>query len=350
MSWRADTEKVLAGDIGGTKTHIALFSGGKSRPSLKVIQTYSSGKFKGLDQIIERFIKVHPSPVKSACFAIAGPVVRGRCRATNLPWVVSERRMKSRFGWPHVQLINDLASTALAIPRLASREISPLNRARTQKGGPIGLVAPGTGLGEALLISHRGRHIPLATEGGHVDFPANTQEEAALWQYLHARLGHVSIERVVSGPGLFNIYSWLKDSGQYSEPRFMRRRIASGDPPEVIARAAIQGAPPICVAALNRFMAVLGAVAGNLALIGLTYGGLYLGGGIPPKILPALRQGPFMRAFTDKGRFQDLLKRIPVRVILNDKACLLGAAWAAFEREREGQEALFQNTGGTQSG
>ena len=324
---------VLAGDIGGTKTNLGIFLKGKRRPLLKAIETFSSREAPNLEKIIELFLERHKVSIASVCFGIAGPVVNGRCKTTNLPWDVSEDLIKSHFVWGRVRLINDLTATALAIPLLNSRELFPLNKAKALKGRNIGLVAPGTGLGEALLIYQEGRYTTVSSEGGHVDFSPNNKDEVKLWQCLHKRFGHVSTERVLSGPGLLNIYSWLKNSGQYKEPAWLAGKIKKGDPARVITEAAMNNKSPLCIKSLNMFVSIFGAVAGNLALIGMTIGGVYLGGGIPPKILNKLREDIFMNAFTDKGRFKDFMKRIPVRVILNDRTALLGAAHCAFEME-----------------
>jgi glucokinase len=322
---------ILAGDIGGTKTNLGLFVRGKRRPLLKVIETYASQGTLKFEHIIERFLERHGVSITSACFGIAGPVVNGRCKTTNLPWDVSEARIKGLFRWESVRLINDLAATAQGIPLLNRRELVYLNKARPRKGQSLGLIAPGTGLGTALLIYDEGRCISVSSEGGHADFSPNNEDEVKLWQYLHKRLGHVSIERVLSGPGLLNIYSWIKDSGRYKEPAWLARKIKDMDPARVITEAAINDKNPLCIEALNMFVSILGAVSGNLALTGMTTGGIYLGGGIPPKILSILKEGPFIKAFTNKGRFKDLLEKIPVRVILNDRAALLGAAFCALK-------------------
>ena len=329
-----DRTLVLAGDIGGTKTNLGLFVRGKRRPLPKVIESYSSSKAANLENIIKRFLERHHVSIANACFGIAGPVVNGRCKTTNLPWIVSEARIKKRFKWEHVRLINDLMATAHAIPLLHRNEVLALNRIKTRKGQNIGLIAPGTGLGESLLVFQNGQYIPISSEGGHADFSPNSEAEIKLWRYVHKRFGHVSIERVLSGPGLLNIYSWMKDSGQYKEPVWLVRKIKEMEPARVITEAAMNEKNPLCIAALNMFVSVLGAVSGNLALTGMTTGGVYLGGGIPPKVLPVLKKGIFMKAFTDKGRFRNYLEKIPVKVILNDKAALLGAAFRAFELER----------------
>lgn len=332
MAIAKDENIVLAGDIGGTKTRLGLFRRGKRRPLLKASETYPSREAPHLEDLVERFVEKHRASVTNGCFGIAGPVIKGRVRTTNLPWDVSERRMKDLFKWSHVKLINDLTATALAVPLLNSRELYALNRAKVRKDHNIAIIAPGTGLGQALLIFQDGKYIPVSSEGGHADFSPKNEAEVKLWYYLHKRFGHVSKERVLSGPGLVNIYTWLKESGHHKEPAWLAEDIREMDPARVITEAALDGKHVLCVESLNMFVSILGAVAGNLALTAMTTGGVYLGGGIPPKILPKLKESIFMQAFTNKGRFGDLLAKIPVRVILNDEAALLGAAQCAFDR------------------
>ncbi len=331
MTRRPIEKTFLAGDIGGTKTNIGLFASGKKRPRLKAAHTYSSVDAKGLETILERFFREHASSPGSAAFGIAGPVINGRSRTTNLPWVVSETRIRKHFGWKNVRLLNDLAATALSIPFLGRSQITALNRARGKKRGNIGVVAPGTGLGEALLVFRDHHYVPLSSEGGHVDFAPKTEEEVSLWRYLHGQFGHVSVERVLSGQGLVYIYRWLKESGRYQEPESLKERMETADPAEAITESALGSDLPLCRQALDHFVSILGAVCGNLALTAMTTGGIYLGGGIPPKILPALEEGLFLEAFRNKGRFQEFLEKVPVRVILDSKAALLGAAISAEE-------------------
>jgi glucokinase len=325
---------VLAGDIGGTKTNLGLFQMGKTRPSPRKMETYASRHAPNLEHIIGRFLDKHKATIASACLGVAGPVQGGRSKTTNLPWTISDYSIKKRFKWNHVTLINDLTATAYAIPLLTNRELHALNKAKGGKGHNLGLVAPGTGLGMALLIWMENQYFPVASEGGHADFGPNDLMQAELWAYLYERWGHVSEERVLSGSGLFNIYSWLRDSGRHTEPSWLAKKIKEMDPAKAISEAASDRKDPLCEEALEIFVSIFGAVAGNLALTGMTHGGVYLGGGIPPKILPKLDEGGFMQAFTNKGRFKDLLKKIPVRVILNDKAALLGAAHCAFEMQK----------------
>jgi glucokinase len=321
----------LAGDIGGTKTNIGLFERGARRPLLKALESYPSGTAAGLEEIIARFLKTHPARISCACFGVAGPVEKGRAITTNLPWEISESRVKKQFKWTRVCVVNDLAATAVAIPLLTGRETFGLNKGKTARKQNIGLVAPGTGLGMALLVWSGHRYVPVASEGGHADFGPNSPKESDLWRHLRRRFGHVSSERVLSGPGLCNVYGWLKDSGRFKEPQWLAERMNKTDPPRAIAEAALQKKSRLAAAALDTFVSVLGAVAGDLALTGTTRGGIYLGGGIAPKILPVLQSNGFLNAFLAKGRFRTFLEQIPVRVILNDKAALLGAASCAFE-------------------
>jgi glucokinase len=296
-----------------------------------VVETHLSREAKHVEELIERFRSRNDADVQSACFGIAGPVHNGICRTTNLPWLVSERGIRNRFKWPHVRLINDLVATALSVPLLRQWEVTALNRARLQRGQNIALLAAGTGLGQAFLVYHHGRHVPLASEGGHVDFAPGNEEEIKLWLYLRRRFGHVSPERVVSGPGLVNIYSWLREARRTQEPPWLKKMLREMDPGRVITETGLNNGHPLCSEAVRIFVSILGSIAGNLALTSTARGGVYLGGGIPPKILAAIRKGGFMEAFTSKGRFSDYMKGIPVRVILNERSALLGAASCAFQ-------------------
>ena len=324
---------ILAGDIGGTKTDLGLFRRGKKRPVLKVVETYPSRPASSLEHIVKSFLGKHQVRVSKACFGIAGPVIGGRVKTTNLPWEVSEARMKRQLQLSHVSLINDLTATALAVPFLSGKELFPLNKAKARKGENIAIMAPGTGLGTGFLIPWEGKYIPISSEGGHVDFAPNSRAEVELWQYLREEYGHVSIERVISGPGLVNIYLWLKDSGRYREPVWLARKFKEMEPAAAISEVGLADGHPLCVEALNVFVSVLGAAAGNLALTAMTTGGVYLGGGIPPKILPKLKEPLFIQSYKNKGRFTKVLEKIPVRVILNAKAALLGAAQCGFDSD-----------------
>ncbi len=320
---------VLAGDIGGTKTNLGLFLKGKERPVPKVIETFSSQNAPDLEHIIRQFLETHKMSVTHACFGVAGPVEIGKSKTTNLPWNISEDRIKKEFNFHRVKLVNDLTATAMAIPLLNQDQFFPLNQAGSIKDRNLALIAPGTGLGKAMLIYQNGRYLPVPSEGGHADFAPNSEAETELWRYLNQHYGHVSIERVVSGSGLVNIYNWLKDSGHLNEPIWLKQKLKEMDPAKVITEAALGSKDPVCIEAMDMFVSIFGAVAGNLALTGITTGGVYLGGGISPKILSKLKEDTFIEAFTNKGRFKRVLEKISVKVVLNDKAALIGAACCA---------------------
>jgi glucokinase len=321
---------VLAGDIGGTKMHLALFIEDSVRPRILVSETYLSREVDSFEHILGDFVSRHSKPISAACFGVAGPVFEGESHLVNLSWVISAKQLKARFGWERVSVLNDLTVTAMSVSRLSDKELSILNSGQEKKNGNIGLVAPGTGLGQALLIYGDRNYYPVASEGGHADFAPTESVEVDLWRYLNKRFGHVSIERVLSGPGLVNIYEWLKESRVFEEKDHIREQMASKDPARIISKNAGEGKDPLCTAAVHRFCRILGAVAGNLALVATTGGGIYLGGGIPPKILSFLEESEFMDAFTGKGRFSDFMRDIPVRIILNQEAALLGAGICAF--------------------
>ena len=322
---------VLAGDIGGTNTRLGIFSMGRRRPRLEKLKVYSSREAARLEDILQRFMKATQVSVSGACFGIAGPVAGGRAQITNLPWEVSERQLKKRFDWPQVRLINDLSAMAHAVAVLNPKELHTLNRGEPILGSPMGLIAPGTGLGMALLVPNNDRFMVLPSEGGHSDFAPTNELESRLWRHLHRAMGHVSVEQVLSGPGLVNIYKWLRKKNRIPEPQWLADMLKTGDPAKVISKTALDKKFSICVNALDVFVSIFGAATGNLALTGLTRAGIYLGGGIAPQILPKLKDGPFLASFTNKGRFQELLQQIPVHVILNEQAPLLGAAVCAFE-------------------
>ncbi|MGD8702894.1 MAG: glucokinase [Desulfosarcina sp.] len=328
---KAEPIHILAGDIGGTKTHLGLYNIGPGGPRTLATATYPSQEAAGLEEMISDILQRHEVPVAAACFGIAGPVVGGTGRLTNLNWSVSEAGLRRRYGWPKVQILNDLATTAIATPRLDPADVATLNPGQPQTGGNRALVAPGTGLGQALLLADREGCRPVASEGGHADFAPNDNAEVELWRFLHRRFGHVSNERVLSGKGLVNIFEWLcLGEGRGPSPA-LQQAMASGDPAAVITRYAIDRGDALCRKVLQRFCRIFGAVAGNLALTGMATGGVYLGGGIPPRILPALKTTAFMKGFTAKGRFSDFMRAIPVQVICEDRASFLGAVQCACE-------------------
>lgn len=324
---------IIAGDIGGTKTVIALYRHTDPGGLEQVRQeTYPSQDYPSLDDILHVFLSgMPPQSLQAACFGVAGAVVNGQCRTTNLPWTLSEAALARAMDIPAVRLLNDLEAAAYGMLFVDAQERVILNPGKPDATGNIAVVAAGTGLGEAMLYWDGRRHHPIASEGGHCDFPARSDREIELFQYLRQRLnGHVSYERILSGPGLFSIYQFLRDSGYGSEPDWLRSELRSGDPGAIISQHALDNSDSLCVAALDMFVAAYGAEAGNHALKCLAVGGVYIGGGIAPKILPALTSGIFMDAFLDKGRFAPLLKNIPVSVATNAYAPLLGAAHYAL--------------------
>lgn len=319
---------ILAGDIGGTKTIFGLFSGAPGKLSLTAFRSYPSNSADSLEALIERFYQDEGcQQVSTACFGIAGPVLHGEAKATNLPWHIKESVLRSRFNYRRVKLINDLVALACAIPTLKSDQLMALNgKPHAEPRDNIGLLAAGTGLGEALLIWNGSTFVPCPSEGGHKDFAPRTEQEWQLHRYLAARYGHVSIERVLSGHGLTDIYRFLRGRAGSIEPGWLTDRLAGPEPAAVISRAALDGEDPVCEEALSVFVAVYGAEAGNLALQAMTLGGVYIGGGIGPKIAAALKQGPFLDAYAAKGRMRDLLLSIPVCLITDSRAALWGAA------------------------
>lgn len=331
MSGARPKKLVLAGDVGGTKTSLGLFSLTGRRPVLEVMASYPSPEASSLEECIARFLDEQNRPVSRACFGIAGPVLRGTSKTTNLPWVVSEAGILERFKWEAVRLVNDLVATARSVFVLEETELYEINRGVRDPEGNVGVVAPGTGLGMALMVFRDGRLHPSSSEGGHVDFAPKNDLELDLLRHLWNQWDHVSVERIASGPGLYTIYSWLRERGRSSEPPWLTERLHREDPPKVVSEAGLGEQDPVCVEALEIFVSIIGSAAGNLALTGVTTGGMYLGGGISPKILPRLKEDLFMEAFTAKGRFRSLLSQIPVKVILNDTAALLGAACCAFD-------------------
>ena len=331
MSKTANKEEyVLAGDIGGTKTSLGIFVKGKRRPLLKSLNSYPSREYKGLKDIIAQFLSANPFKIDSACFGIAGPVEKGRCKTTNIPWDVFESRIKKTFKMKKVRLINDLSAMAASVPYLTRSEIFTINPALPEKNGNISLIAPGTGLGQALLVHSKGGYISVPSEGGHVDFAPGNELEAGLLKHLWKEYRHVSLERIISGIGILNIYDYLKTTGKYKEPRWLSIKISGDEPAKIINEAACERGQKLCLKTIDTFLSILGASAGNLALTGLTKGGVYIGGGIPPKMLWRFKEDIFMKAFTAKGRFSGLMEKMPVNIILNSNAALLGAAIEAF--------------------
>jgi glucokinase len=317
---------ILAGDIGGTKTVIGLFEQAGGRLQAVREETFPSKSHASLEAILDRFLGGGSrQALRSACFGVAGPVIEGRSKTTNLPWELDEPTLEKALQVPRVKLLNDLEAAAYGMLHLDPTDLCVLQPGLKRQGN-ITVIAAGTGLGQAILYWDGAHHHPIASEGGHADFAPRTDLEVDLLNYLRREFGHVSCERLLSGPGLFNIYRFLRDSGDATEPEWLRQRIAQGDPGAVISQIGLAGEHPLCTRALDLFCSVYGAEAGNLALKALSVGGVYIGGGIAPKILPRLQDGAFIRAFTDKGRLSDLMRSIEVKVALNPRAPLIGAA------------------------
>jgi glucokinase len=334
-----DSRMILAGDVGGTNTRLGLFDLEKNRPKLVTIEVFPSGQHQGLEQIVEQFLHRHSHEVTSACVGIAGPIKDGVCETPNLPWVADSRKLASLLHLDRVELINDLEANAHGISVLAPEDLVELYTGRPDPTGNAGLISAGTGLGEAGLHWVGDACQPFASEGGHVDFAPRNQLEIELLSYLLKVLGHVSYERVLSGPGLHNIYRFLVETGRGQEPPWLRDELHQKDPSAVISKVALERRAPVCEQALDMFVSIYGAEAGNLALKVLATGGIFIGGGIAPKILPKLKEPAFLEAFRAKGRMTDLLKDVPVHVIVNDKTALLGAARVAFFGIRMGRWA-----------
>jgi glucokinase len=315
--------------VGASKTVVALFEAGSLRPLREA--TFASAGFASLEAVLRRFLEeAPPGPVAAACFGVAGPVVDGRSVTTNLPWRVEEGSLARALGVPRVRLINDLEATGHGVLALPAGDLAPLQTGRLLRGNAV-VIAAGTGLGEAILYWDGSRHRVSASEGGHADFAPRNDLEVDLLRFLQKEFGHVSYERVVSGPGLLNVYRFLRDTGETPEPAWLRTRLAGEDPAAVISEVGLAGAHPLCAQALDLFVSVYGAEAGNLALKALAVGGVFVAGGIAPKIQAKLLDGTFLRAFADKGRYADLMAAIPVHLVLNPRAPLLGAARLAQE-------------------
>jgi len=319
---------ILAGDVGGTKVHLALYSFDGGRLKAVRERKFPAREFASLDAAVKTFLADGSTEeIVAACFGCPGPVRDGRLKLTNLAWTLDARELARLLGIERVFLINDLEANGYGIPELAAERVETLHEGDASAGGNRGLIAAGTGLGEALLIWDGERHRPIASEGGHCDFAARTQREIALLEYLRRKLGgRVSWERVVSGLGIQNIYGFLRDVEKIEEPEWLRERMAEEDPNAVIGQCVEDGSSELCRETMQTFAAAYGAEAGNIALKVLATGGMYLGGGIAPKTLKTLARGGFMQAFLDKGRLSPLLESIPVRVILDESCALLGAA------------------------
>ncbi len=325
---------LIAGDIGGTKTRLALVSAEAGPRKFVAEQEFHSADYPGLQPIVEAFLATAKGHATSACFDVAGPVIAGRAHLTNLPWNVDETSLCNGLGLQRVDLLNDLQAIAHAVPHLLPEETVVVNAGTPVEKSPIAVLAPGTGLGEAFLVWTGERYIACSSEGGHADFAPANAAQAAMWAFLHERFGHVAWERVCAGSGLPNVYDYVRARDPAAErPAFAATLQAAPDRTPLIIEAALHdpAGNPLAAETLRIMIACWGAEAGNLALKVMATGGVYLAGGMPPRVVPQLQDGAFMQAFTDKGRFADLLRGVPVHVIMVN-AALLGAAIHGLEQ------------------
>ena len=323
---------ILAGDIGGTNARLAYFQPQNGHLNLVSERVYPSREHSEFGEIVTQFLKDSGSRPEVACFGIAGPVRDGRVETSNLPWVIEQSRLAKQISLPSTWLINDLEASAWGIGALSPGDLVPLNRVSGHVSGNQAVIAAGTGLGQAGLYWDGSHHQVFACEGGHCDFAPQGELQIELLRYLAARFEHVSYERILSGPGLVNVYDFLRDQGKEKETPEFAAELKNGDAAAAISRAAIDGTSSLAVQALDLFIDVYGAEASNLALKTMATGGLFLSGGISPKILSKLQGPRFMQAFVHKGRLRPLVESIPVQVVTNEKAGLLGAARCAAVR------------------
>ena len=321
---------ILAGDVGGTSTRLAYFEGDTGGLVALAEANYQSREHSSLIEIVTRFTGQHPLTVERACFGIAGPVLDGRVRTPNLPWNIESVELAEVLGLPRVQLINDLEANTYGIAALKGDDLLTLNTGESNPIGTIAVVSAGTGLGESLAYWDGTGHRPLPSEAGHADFAPRNEMETELLLYLQAKHGRASYERVLSGPGLLDIYRFLRDKHYFPENPAVIAAMKVGDAPAEITRGALEQSCPLCSKALDIFVAVYGAESGNAALRFLATGGVYLGGGIAPRIIERLKGAAFMVAFGSKGRLSSLVQSVPVHVVLNERTALLGAGRAAF--------------------
>jgi glucokinase len=321
---------ILAGDVGGTKTALGLFQR-EAGGTLTVLReaTLPSRDFASLELAVRQFLAAAPTvAIGAACFGVAGPVVVGRVVTTNLPWVLDEAGLARDIPVARVRLLNDLEATAHGVLALPDSALFTLQQGRAQAGN-LAVIAAGTGLGEAFIVREGDHVVVVASEGGHSDFAPRTDLEINVLRALRTEFGRVSYERLVCGPGLVNVYRFLRRAGGAPEPAWLAARMAAEDPATVITEVGLERGDAVCVATLDMFVAVYGAEAGNLALKVLAVGGVFVAGGIAPRLRTRLADGAFMGAFRDKGRFSPLLAQIPVHVVLEPRTALLGAARVA---------------------
>jgi glucokinase len=326
---------LLAGDIGGTKTKLAVYRPEDGLRAPVDLQVFPSANYASLEALVGEFLKGKDWNIGRASFGVAGPVNDGRVRVTNLDWVDDERSLSAALKMP-VTLVNDLVSVASAIPLLEPGDEVTLNAGVPQPEGAIGVVAPGTGLGEAFLVWVNDRYVPCPSEGGHTDFAPTNPVEVDLLAYMLTRHMHVSYELICSGLGLPNLYAFLRDTGRFPEPDWLAAELSLAvDPTPVIVQSAMENKAELCVAAMRLFVSILGSELGNLALKVYATGGVYIAGGIPPRILPFLKEESFLQSVMSKGRFSDTMANMPVKVIVNPDTGLIGAASHGLENGRK---------------
>lgn len=325
------TRTILAGDVGGTKTLLALYAMTETdHVVLTREQRFASQAYDTLETIIRDFLRTETEKIEAAVFGLPGPVLDGEVQVTNLPWKLSHAGLAQATGCPQVRLMNDLETTAYGSLFLAPEEMLTLNRGR-QRNGTRAVIAAGTGLGQGFLFWDGARHWPAATEGGHTDFAPRTEQEDALLTFLRKRYGRVSYERVLTGLGLTNIFEFLREERAQPVVPSVEERLRTEDPATVIGESGVSSVCRTCAEAVDLFLSIYGAQAGNLALTVMALGGVYVGGGIIAKLLPRLSASRFLSSFLDKGRHSSLMAEIPLHVILNPQTSQLGAAHAARE-------------------
>jgi glucokinase len=325
---------ILAGEIGATRTRLAAFETEGNRLQCVVEKTYMSQEHSGLSEVLAQFVRVEGIPVHSACFGVAGPVRGGRSKISNLPWIIDSRELEKQLKLDAVGLLNDLEAYAYGIDVLESKDFIVLSQGSEDAEGNRAVISARTGLGMAGLYWDDFRHHPFACEGGHADFAPRDDLQMELLGYLQKKYGRISCERILSGPGIKNIYEFLRDAHKADEPEWLRGQInAAPDPPALISRLALEGKAAICDQTLSIFVSVFGAETGNCALNFMSTGGIFIGGSIAAKIVPKMKDPVFMQSFLDKGRMEALLKDIPVKIVLNDDCGLVGAArWTLVQK------------------
>ena len=318
---------ILAGEIGATRTRLAAFDTEGNKLQCVVEKTYMSQEQGGLAELITGFIKTEGIPVHSACFGVAGPVTAGRSKISNLPWTIDRRELASQLRLDSVGLINDLEAYAYGIDALESKDFITLSEGAEDAEGNRAVISARTGLGVAGMYWDGFRHHPFACEGGHADFAPRNKLDMELLTYLQGKHGRVSSERILSGPGIKNIYDFLRDTKKVEEPRDLREQMSQApDPPALISKLAAEGKSPICDQTMSLFVTIYGAETGNCALHFMSTGGIFIGGSIAAKNVNKMKDPAFMKSFLDKGRMTPLLKQMPVKIVLNDDSGIIGAA------------------------